>query len=401
MSNAEHIQEIKLYGVNHGFSKSGLFGLEYYDVAPPDGLLDHYSIGHDTLVGIEATEAMSLCPTKYDEEDPRFFELKSDRFFRLACQTLRTAGVPMAFLDDIRLTRHVMPDIAERLAIIRGRDYIQGGLSLRDKQSQGYMGSLIAMMNAQLREPIMFQNMANAMPNVVMLGQAHADVLAASLNLQDKYGVRVVDYAHILPLANEGKLPQVSAPGFESYERVVPSYIKVPTDDEVIALAKGNEGVVEQARRCFNAFSVGRVLARKEVSPDFLGRFYISNTAAHSLFEMTYTERQGNYFNGEIKDVFGDAVVEGEFGNSGVEFCKRYVRSLDGSDLPQWVYRGNIDDATDIITGRYGMTRESAGYGKCFVMMPYNEFPRRSTIKRLDSRPEWDPEGRDVFRVGD
>ena len=401
MSKAEqHTQEIKLYGINHGVAISGMFGTTFFDVAPPDEFLDFYGITPDTLVGIEATSGTARYANKHHEDDLRQWDLKSDGFFRLACQTLQAAGVPMALLDSVGLTREFKPAAADRAQELRSKgEGGDGWLTDREMQEYGYLRSALSMIDLW-REPIMFGRVRQMKPDVVVLGQAHADVLAASPELQKRYRVAVTDYAHILPVVHPGdSYAQESAEGFERYEHELPSYIKVPSDAEVKQFVTEHENWAEQARRQFNAFTIGRVLGSEMPKPSYLGRFYITDTAAYSLFEVGELRREGNSFEAQIVDVHGGAAMTGAFSGDGtsVVFEKRYTRSLSGKKLPTWIYKGNVDPSTGLIRGRYGLPGEQSG--ACFVMAPFFETPRDSTLKLLDDRSRWDPRSYDAFNV--
>jgi len=227
-------------------------------------------------------------------------------------------------------------------------------------------------MDSSIREDRMFGFLSKGNFDTAVVSQAHADTLAASPELQARLGLRVAEYLRVEPLHNGYPITDDNAPTSITSQKL-PSQLYAPDPYEVAMDAHGHAITRERYRRRYNAFSIGRVLGRREMSPDYLGRFYITGPAEKSLFELHVEDRAGSEFTGTIYDILGTATAEGEITPDGLEFRKVYDKTtvLERNIVPL-NYRGTINPDTGTVLGRYAGDRDKIEWGMCFVMRPYD-----------------------------
>lgn len=365
------MREIKLYGVNHALSYSTTFSQGVKEVALPTDLVEHLNLDGLSVIGLESTAEQAAFPRLIDDEYG-ISGLKGSQFFRDANSTLENIGASIAHLDDARLTRYVQPDLNGRIdRLVSKSIYNLDYFGFNDMRRLGFARTLFDFINTNLREELMYSKLKDSTANVVIIGQGHAEPLAASDELQDALGIRVVEYHRIEPdidLAN----PQLSDIRPYEYGVSIDSRIVTPALSDIQTTAQSINLEKKISRRRFNAYSIGRVLGRRCVEPTYLGNFYIGSPAADSLFEMHILDRSGHDFSGIVYDVLGDATVQGSSKDDKIEFTKTYIpdRTISDGVVPIF-YEGSSRTNDRTIEGRWDQTPEGVKFGYVFRMCNY------------------------------
>ena len=248
------------------------------------------------------------------------------------------------------------------------------------KRRLGHAQTLMNLIDRVLREDAMFKNIAASGADVAVIGAGHADRLAADSGLQEKLGITVAEHVRIVP--DEDYIRGAYLPSGS----VVPSRLVHPTDEEVANSGRVNTVGRELATRRHNAYTIGRLLDRRAPAPDYLGMFTVGQLAADSLFELSITNRIGNEFEGDIKDVLGDAHVTGSFSEGQMEFIKNYLPGASDPDVTEepiyYAAEATTDPTLPQYTGRYSTSPRVLGVrgGPLFRMTSYNS----SALELLD-----------------
>src|SRR3990167_4630395 len=338
------MREIALIGAEHGVTVTSSFMSSHHEVKPPPNFYEYTGVEPKANVAIENCVPAERDITGYT---PRYCDfIGATQLFTDLATDLNGHGINVIDIDDPRLVHHVQQPIAESLTDLHYANYSgEGFLSHRQQRKRGFARSLMQFINSNLREDIMFSNLGTSNAEWAVMGQGHADILYCDEELQAKLGIQVVDYDRISP-----DLDLDYPPG---YGQAVLSYMYKPNEREVANDARLRVIERELDRRRYNAYSIGRVLGRKQPEPAFLGRFFIGGWAAESLFELTITDRDGKTFQGVVKDVLGDAVVEGTIDDKSVNFVKSYdlATTAKGSYKPVY-YEGVMDRDSGQFEGR-------------------------------------------------
>lgn len=323
----------------------------------------------------------------FDNEEFRYSQagddaIKAGRFFENAAQLAHGLGKTVEYLDDVQLVHHVQPKLSVRLDQIRRKDNrlytLDDFLSQNEERSRGFAASLLSLINHDLRERTMFRRIAESDVDTVFLGQAHADILAGDPALQQTLGIQVTKYLRIEP-ENTQDLSNRHVP----YDAEFESSIKSPHPEEVQADYHKASIEKRNARRRFNAHSIGRILSAKSAKPDYLGRFYITDVSASSLFELHINDKNGDQVQGTVYDLIGDATVVGTFSKGGeVNLSKTYDPSTvhpETRGIQPLIYTGQFDEK-GFLTGKWGQA-----YGeKPSIVFVAKEFSGKDTVRALD-----------------
>ncbi len=375
------MKELVLVGATHGASIPSFAGVQHCETEPPYDFVEVTGLNQSDKVALElfpgACEAYSP-PTDLDTQERiddwiRLQNLNGTHFFRTLATRLLQDGISVVEIDDERLVHQVQPRLVDTLGRLSSAEYRQEGfLSTQQMQRRGTIITLNEFINSTLREDILFNNLVDSDADIAVIGQKHADRLAADKVLQARLGLKVTDYLYA-----DIPHPEFMNPWDGPFEtklwRPQPDIVQESADDANITR--------ELDRRRYNAFSIGRILGRKEQEPDYLGRFYISGVAAGSLFELHVTERSNQDFAGLVYDGLGDAEVEGTIDSEGIIFTKKYdlatVEPKMRERLMPIYYQGEFEARHNQYKGRYGANSEDARFGNVFMMRPYQ--PRAIT----------------------
>lgn len=374
------MKEILLVGAAHGFTvMHPWYGNRRYEVNPPDELAS--IVEANSRVAIEMLPGDMNIPVDAadmsDEQFEREIHLKGDFFFRAIGRTLRSKGNEVIEIDDPALG-------AKKLALARRVDALTSlrrrndeWLPYKKERKLGRSLALIDMIDSVLREDQILEAASISDADVVIIGRAHADQLAVSDSLQEQLGLIVKEYVQVNPDDT------MFRSGLVNQREHAPSYLYSPGRDEVVEAARiHNIRRVLDTRR-YNAFTIGRVLDSSLPPPDYLGRFYLSGLTAHSMFELEIEERYGKEFTGSVRDVLGDAEVDGIIDEDGIDFTKRYITDRSDSSTSQAPIYYKTTDITDdgVYKGRYDMTPDTRS-GYIFSMTAFSD----DAEKCLDDR---------------
>lgn len=367
-------------GTTHGFTvMHPWYGDRHYEVQPPDELA--------SIVDANSRVAIEMLPGDMDipldtadmseEQFEREIHFKGDFFFRAIGRTLRSKGNEVIEVDDSALgaKKLALARRVESLTSLRRRN--DEWLPYKKERKLGRSLALIDLIDSVLREDHILATASNSDADVVIIGRAHADQLAASVSLQERLGLIVKEYVQVNPDDTNFRSGLV-----DQCERA-PSYLYSPGHDEVVESARlHNIRRVLDTRR-YNAFTIGRVLDSSLPPPDYLGRFYLSGLTAHSMFELEIEERDGKEFTGSVKDVLGDAEVDGTIDEGGVDFTKRYIPDKSDSSTSQTPIYYKTTDVTDdgVHKGRYDMTPDTRS-GYIFTMTAFSDDAEKLLDKR-------------------
>lgn len=369
------MKEVLLVGAQHSFTvQHSLFGDMHYEVDPPDELL--------TVVGNQARVAIEMLPGDMDiptdvkgmsvRQLERNWYIVGDHLFRAAGRKLQSAGHEIREIDDPKLGAEKLL-LAKDIAYLRNKKYRnEGWLTPKNERKLGRSLARISFINSVLREEQMLSAASRSDPDVVIIGEAHADRLAADGQLQKNLGLRVKEYVRLIP-SNVGYFMS----GYVGKQIHATSEFVYPTRDEVVESARKHSIGRTLDQRRDNAFRYGRVLHPNSPRPDFLGRFYISGLAAQSMFELHIENSKGTNFTGRVYDLLGDALVTGTFGEHGPNFVKQYVPKLSHERAPAApIHYLTTRDNDGLLSGCYNTTPDTC-YGPTFVMTRFTNRPAR------------------------
>lgn len=377
------MRELQLIGAAHGTTAEWALGPKFFEVDPPEGLADILSTtGGAKSIAIEAIPGHELSAGVPNYEADVSFETalvlaRGQLLFGSLAKELTAQGHTVTGIDSERIRAGVYPKLLGTIAKHFVWQYLGDGmLTPRQERRIKHSRAIIEHIDSSVREEHMFRELAEGDFDAAILGQAHADVLAADERLQRQLGLQVVDYVQILPDVSGDNPPIFSRDS-------VPSRTHIPTPDELADLARRHAVSRELARRKYNAYSVGRILGRGHAEPNFLGRFYITGPAASSLFELFVHEQDGADFTGAAYDAVGDAAVEGTLSSDEIAFTKIYDPSTVLSpDIRPLFYHGTINPDDGAIDGRWEINREHISGGFLHSMVPFE----RKAIRALDKK---------------
>jgi hypothetical protein len=384
------MKEIQLVGVTHGVQAYSRFGnARHYEVLPPGdfiaglGISAGAEVAIETVPGCEITageviETPSMTAQKYKEV---FAIAEGQYFFGAAARLLIGSGCHVYGVDDERLRHHAYPRHKALINDIPVLTYLNDGiLSDRLARKIAYAKAFLGHMDASVRESRMFERIAHGAFDVAILGQAHTDRLASDASLQEQLGLRVIEYLRVEPRINGHPITADNlqyAYGLDKLE----SHLYVPDALEVEIDASEHKIQRELYRRRYNALTIGRVLSRKDPLPVYLGRFYISDIAETSLFELHINSQLGSSFTGTIYDVLGTATVEGVVSEGEISFRKIYDKAtITETAIAPLNYAGDVDSDNGDVRGRYAPDGEQIHQGNCFIMTTYD----RNAVHRLN-----------------
>lgn len=396
------MREIQVVGAIHAISVPTFVGREVLEVQPPADFIETLGLDAKDKVALELFPGARNLPNHYHElfahAEPKDFESQREYehwlrfrrlgggfFFRELGDHLDNSGIAVYEIDDRRLAYELGGQIAQRLGTLGIRYGYHDGWTRREQAQYARTRALAGYVDSTLREDHMFANLANTDANVVILGRAHADRLSTDAWLQESLGVKVAETWYVEP-CDEDFWPS-------PFSRTpVAGILRGATPAELQWNARNAAIQRELERRRHNAFSIGRILNQEEPAPDFLGHFYISGVTEESLFELAIEERDGHAFQGTIRDVCGNATVEGEISSDGISFLKTYDVDMcdpDRTFLPLH-YSGKWRDDMGGYDGRYTHApEEQQGYGggKVFWMVPFS----KRAVSQLDYFTGWLP----------
>lgn len=378
------MREIVLVGAKHAVTISSAIDTVRCEVAAPEDFARATGLSWGDTVGLEvAPDALPIhLPSdarfpyqvpwqdksiQADGGEEKYKDPRGQGLFANLKAVLSGAGHPVDPLDHQRWA-----DLTHNFAGVLDESWFWSymGMTARQAGLVRHARVLGHFIDSTLREDHMLDQIAQSKAEVVVIGQAHADRLAAHESLQERAGVKIAELLRLEPDVETRFYPNDT--WLDSY--MYPVSIAMAKED---AKLHDIERILN--RRRYNAHSIGRVLDRKEPEPAFLGRFYISGDAEDSLFELHIHDQNGEQFSGMIHDCLGDATVEGTISNGRICFTKTYIEGtvVPGKNYQPLHYVGELNDKAGQFEGRYGTSSENSSH-PVFTMRNFGKHARRA-----------------------
>lgn len=385
------MREIDLVGAIHGVAiHSRIGGVSHFEVEPPVDFVDQLEFDQGAKVAIEAAPGGELTAGVFQDPDVdnlsayerAWAVMRAQAFFGAASRMLTQAGFIVEGIDDNRLRNHVCAEHLALLGDFGADDMYDLNLPRWRQRKLGHSYALLRFLDSSVREDLMLRRLSQGDYSGVIIGQAHADILAATPELQDRLGVEVVRYRRADVRYRGKPLSDKNRPRYS--DEHVDAYLYEPDPQELAKDAQEHVVQKELSRRKYNAFRIGRVLSRRDPRPDYIGRYFMSGLAEASLFELRIDDRAGQDFKGTVYDVLGNAAVAGTISSSSIDFVKTYEPKTTSreSAVQPLRYIGRANQQSGNFYGRYRLVGEDTRWGYGFVMTPFD----RLAVRRLNDR---------------
>lgn len=324
-----------MYGVCHG-------GLDAETCCSPELKQDLESLPIGTTVGIEYAKELNT-------EQIRGIVTYGLGYWRELERLFESLGLKPIYLDDAESLKRVGKLFREKelQRILLRRHLERDGNFQRTREikealfkaktEEEYVASVV-------RQDKIIENILRYQPQVVIVGQLHADLIMFNLDTLNKKGLTVGAY---LSENIDPQSCQMYSIGSRRFLTTLQKGIPNPF------FLRERESQV----RKHSAVTLGRVLHDRLQRPDYIGTWK-PECRWEGLFEMSVRQRSGTEFNGIIEDTAGTASFEGKLTDDSMEFVKRYdpLKSIDGltEDI---LYVGHMKNGVFVGTFQTGVEK--------------------------------------------
>ncbi len=366
--DSRHLEIEKLYGAVHGaWAVDRFFGSHELLLRPSMEMLNGIeALGRGRLVGLESFAPGSLAERQSVGGMAVALADGSIRYWGEVEEHCRASGLRVAYLDPVDTYRQYI-EMAVRHARLSERLRTLGDVQGMESAMARKLLNEVYRSDIELKHFLVVERekgiigaMRESMPDCVVVGRGHADILWAESG-EGRYGIRFGAYrAEVEP--DKGAIARAvrehylgaafgSAQAGEGSGTVLPWHGQVSMmyrntlDSEAASKAGTLEGQAARSSllRRFSAVSGGKVTEGGR--PDFIGT-WDREVPARGLFEMTIGSDSGRRVMGAIEDTIGSALFVGSRHGSRFTFEKSYTSQavLAGGPEERITYEAVLHD---------------------------------------------------------